>query len=466
MNTARVVVVGAGIAGLTAAYALRAAAPRIAVTVIDGADRIGGKLVVRAVAGMDVDVGAEAMLARAPDGIALATELGLGGQIVHPATTSASIFVGGALRPVPGGTVLGVPSDVDALRRTSVLTESGIAAVQGESTAGRVVEDASVGSVVGSRMGREVVDRLVDPLLGGVYAGRADVLSLCATMPALAAQLRDHDSVGAAARAVVAAAAPRQGPVFATLQPGLGVLPAALAAASGATIELRNPVREIARTPGGFRIVAGPVPQPVAIDADAVIVAVPAAKAAMMVRDVAPAASHELGGIDSASTALITLAFDDVRLPPGSGVLVPAVDGLSVKALTFSGQKWAHLAGTTTLVRASVGRHGDVTALQRDDDELASIVATEVAAITGVSARPVDALVIRWGGALPQYAVGHLDRVRRIRAAVDDVPGLAVCGAAYDGIGVPACIRSGRLAAARIAHHLQHRQVPEGQSRA
>jgi protoporphyrinogen/coproporphyrinogen III oxidase len=228
-----------------------------------------------------------------------------------------------------------------------------------------------------------------------------------------------------------------------------------VARASGARLRLGLPVRQIQATGAGFRVVMGPVPAPTVLDADAVIVAVPAQKAAGMLGELTAWAAHELSGIDYASTALVTLAYpESERWPAGSGVLVAPTENRAVKALTFSSQKWAHLAGGTAIVRASVARHGEERVLQRPDDELADIVTADVAALTGVATRPVEVRVTRWGGALPQYAVGHLDRVRRIRAEVDRVPGLAVCGAAYDGVGVPACIRTGRQAASRVLAHL------------
>jgi oxygen-dependent protoporphyrinogen oxidase len=442
-----VVIVGAGISGLAAAHAIGRSAR---VTVIDGASRIGGKLATSEVAGVPVDAGAEAMLARSQEGIALATAVGLADQIVHPATTSASLLIDGRLHPIPRGTLMGVPADVDAVRESGVLTDAAVNRLDDDPTGPPLGEDTSVGAVVGVRLGREIVDRLVDPLLGGVYAGRADVLSLQATVPALARALRLRGSVVAAARAAMAAAPRQEGPVFATLRGGLGSLVPAVARASGAEFRLGLTVREIERTPVGFRLVAGPVPDPTVLDADAVIIAAPASKAARMLADVAPVAAQELSRIEYASTALVTLAYPRTEFPHGSGVLVPASEGYGVKALTFSSQKWHHLSGAATIVRASIGRHGDTAALQVDDDDLAQHAAGEIAAMTGVSVAPIDRRVTRWGGALPQYAVGHLDRVRRIRAAVERVPGLAVCGAAYEGVGVPACIRSGQDAASRV----------------
>lgn len=447
-----VVVVGAGIAGLAAAHAI---GPAARVTIVEGAGRIGGKLLTAEVGGIPVDVGAEAMLARAPEGVGLAEAVGL--ELTHPATTSASLLVGGAFHPIPTGTLMGVPADIESVRAAGVLSEDGLAKLTADAATEPVTGDVSVAGLVAPRLGREVVDRLVDPLLGGVYAGRADVLSLRATMPALAEELRGEGSLLSAARHVLARSAPGTGPVFATVRDGLGALPAAVLRAAGAELRLGLPVREVRRTERGFRLTAGPVPAPTFLDADAVIVAVPAGKAAPMLRDVAPSASRELAGIEYANIALVTLAYPPVSLPPGSGALVPATEGRAVKALTFSSQKWPHIADGPVIVRASVGRHGEEALLHREDAELVELVTTEIAALVGVSAPPLAARVTRWGGALPQYAVGHADRVRRIGADIASVPGLEVCGAAYEGVGVPACIRTGQRAAARVLAHLTQR---------
>jgi oxygen-dependent protoporphyrinogen oxidase len=462
----RVVVVGAGIAGLAAAYTLRRAAPPgTAVVLLEGSAAVGGKLRVSTVAGVPVDEGAEMMLARVPEGVGLARAVGLADEFVHPATSAASVLVGGVARPLPAGTVLGVPADLGALRAAGVLSAAGLAEVEAEP--GRPAEplngDVGVGGYVGRRLGREVVHRLVDPLLGGVYAGRADLLSLRATVPALAQRLeRAGDGAGggsllAAARAVLAEAAGAGGQVFATLRSGLGVLPEAVARAAAADVRLGLPVRRVERTGAGFRVVAGPVASPTVFSADAVVVAVPAVKAAPMLATVAPAAAAELAAIEYASVAIVTLAYpaSAAHRLTGSGLLVPAGEGRAVKALTYSSIKWPHLAGLDVAVlRASVGRYGEEQTLHRDDADLVALVSGELAAITGLDTAPVQARVTRWGGALPQYAIGHVDRVRRIQAEVARVPGLAVCGAAYEGVGVPACIRSGVAAAGQVAAQL------------
>jgi protoporphyrinogen/coproporphyrinogen III oxidase len=473
MSGMRIVVVGAGISGLAAALALaRDAPPGTAVTVLEGSDRIGGKLRASTFGGVAVDEGAETFLARAPHGVGLIEAVGLGADLVAPATTSAAVVVGGRPLPLPAGTLLGVPADLDALAASGVLNRDALAAVRAEvDRPGEPIDgDVAVGEYVRRRLGAPVVDTLVDPLLGGVYAGRADLLSLRATIPALARRLTGPGPVPSlvdAARAARLEAAPAgaaglagggpAGAVFATLRGGMGSLPAAVAAASGAEIRLRTTVRRIERTEGGFRLTAGPVPDPTYLDADAVIVAVPAVKAAPMVADVLPAAAAELSTVPYASLAIVTLGYRGHRALPGSGMLVPAGEGRAVKALTHSSTKWPHLGGELTVIRASVGRFGAEKILHRDDDDLVALVSGEVAALSGMTGAPVVTRVTRWGGALPQYGVGHSDKIRRIRDSVATVKGIGFSGAAYDGVGVPACIGSGYAAAAKVLSDLAGR---------
>jgi oxygen-dependent protoporphyrinogen oxidase len=258
-------------------------------------------------------------------------------------------------------------------------------------------------------------------------------------------------------------------PVFTTLTGGLGTLPDKLADASGATIRVRSTVRELTRLPDGWRLTIGSAHAPEWLDADAVILALPARPASRLLAQVAGAApaAVALAEIRYASMAIVTLAYPDAAFPAppaGSGFLVPAVDARAIKAVTFSTVKWPHLRAAQNavgvhIVRCSVGRLGDEAILQRDDRALAALAAADLAAATGVRGRPADSRVTRWGGGLPQYSVGHLDRVARIRAGVAAQPGLAVCGAAYDGVGIPACIASARLAAQQVLAHLQAGQT-------
>lgn len=443
----RVAVVGGGIAGLAAALEVRRLQPAADLLLIEAAARLGGKIAVSEVGGLAVDEGADSMLTRVPEGLALLRAAGLDGESVSPAVASASIWTRGRLRPLPGGTILGIPTDLAALARSEVLTSAGLARVPLDLVlpGAGVADDVSVGTLVRRRFGGEVVERLVDPLLGGVYAGRADALSLQATLPQLVEPLRLSRSLLLATRAARATTPPPDGPLFASLAGGLGRLPAALARASGAQIRLGTTVRQVRRTPTGWSLLAGSPARPRQLSADAVVLAVPGSAASRLLGDLVPTAARELGELDYASVAIITLVLGAPLPGSGSGYLVPAVDGHATKAVTFSSRKWAHLAGDHAVVRTSVGRSGDAHVLQREDADLVRIVCDELSQAVGPLPPLVDSRVTRWGGGLPQYAVGHLDRVRRLRSALP--AGLAVAGAAYDGVGVPACARSGRDAA-------------------
>jgi oxygen-dependent protoporphyrinogen oxidase len=241
--------------------------------------------------------------------------------------------------------------------------------------------------------------------------------------------------------------------VFGAVRGGYRVLLDALVAASRAEVRLRTTVRELQRREGGWRLVLGPTTAPEPLDVDAVVLAVPAPAAARLLAGVAPTAARAAGEIELASSAVVALAFraqDATALPPTSGVLVAADEPLAVKAFTHSSNKWAHLAdGGLVRLRASLGRFGEAAALQVDDAELVARARADLRALTGITAAPVATHVQRWGGGLPQYGVGHLDRVRAVEQGLP--AGVAVAGAALHGVGVPACIATGRAAAERVA---------------
>ncbi|MFE7761710.1 protoporphyrinogen oxidase [Streptomyces sp. NPDC057438] len=457
-----VVVIGAGIAGLAAAHRLLDRGARV--TVLEATDRVGGKLLPGEIAGARVDLGAESILARRPEAVALAREVGLADRLLPPATASASLWTRGALRPMPKGHVMGVPGTASAL--SGVLSDEGLARIERDADLPRteVGDDVAVGEYVAARLGREVVDRLVEPLLGGVYAGDAYRISMRSAVPQLFQAALTHTSLTEAVRGIQerAAAAQQTGPVFMGIEGGIGRLPLAVAEsvrARGAEIRTLAPVTELRReASGSWRVVTGGTGsggQERVLRADAVVLAAPAPVAAALLGAEAPEAAAELAGVEYASMALVTLAYRraGLTLPEGSGFLVPPVDGRTIKASTFSSQKWGWIADENPdllILRTSVGRYGETAILDHDDAHLVDVSRTDLREATGLTAAPVETRVTRWDDGLPQYPVGHHARVARVREHLGKLPGLAVCGAAYDGVGVPACVASADAAADRI----------------
>ena len=458
----RVAVIGGGIAGLAAAVRLRdTMPPGTDIIVYEQGGVLGGKLRTGELAGVTVERGAESFLTAGPDGaesaaIALVRRLGLGDALVHPAAGGAALSIGGRLTPIPGGTLVGVPGDLSSIGSVAR------PATGRDQDRGRPLlaagEDVAVGALVRDRFGDEVVDRLVDPMLGGVYAGRADRLSLEVAMPQLARTARIEHTLQLAVRAAQAASKRVPGqPVFAAVDGGMSRLVAGAAAASEAVISLGLPVRGLTRTRRGWRLLLGPVPAPQTDDVDAVVLAVPAKAAARLLADVAAEAADAIAELDYASVALVGLALPPgTSLPELSGFLVPPSEGTLVKAATFFTRKWAHLGSATgpVIVRASLGRSGEEERLQFDDAVLAERAHRELGALIGAELPPPEASWIqRWGGGLPQYGPGHRDRAAAARAALP--AGLAVAGAAFDGVGIPVCIASGERAAEDLMKSLE-----------
>ncbi|WAP58845.1 protoporphyrinogen oxidase [Streptomyces sp. S465] len=459
-HTGHVVVIGGGIAGLAAAHRLLAGGARV--TVLEASGRLGGKLRAGEIEGVPVDLGAESMLARRPEAVELARAVGLGDRLQPPATATASLWTRGGLRPMPKGHVMGVPGDLAPLAASGVISEEGLARIarDRELPPTPVGEDVALGGFIAARLGREVVDRLVEPLLGGVYAGDVYRTSMRASVPTLFDVARSARPLTEGVRELTERAAQRQdGPVFMGIDGGIGRLPLAVAdavRAAGGEIRTEAPVRELRRTADGWTVAVDGTDGPPVVAADAVVLAVPAPAAARLLTGLSPVASAELATVDYASMALVTMAFrrDAIvgvdALAERSGFLVPPVDGRTIKAATFSSRKWGWLRDADPdlfVLRTSIGRFDDEADLKRDDADLVRMSLADLGEAVGLTARPVATRVDRWDGGLPQYPVGHLDRVARIRAEVAKVPGLAVCGALYDGVGIPACVGSGRKAA-------------------
>ncbi|MPY77497.1 MAG: protoporphyrinogen oxidase [Actinophytocola sp.] len=457
----RVALVGGGVSGLTAAYRLRQALGDDAeLTVFDAADRPGGKLRTESLAGTDVDVGAEAFLVRRPEAVALAEELGLGDRVVHPTSMRPLVRAGGRTTALPTGTLMGIPASAEQV--AGVLSEDGVAAVVAEPSLPAPTlpgHDVALGVLLRERFGDELVDRLVNPLLAGVYGGGADSLGLRAVLPALAERI---DAGARSLTEAIAALLPptSDAPVFGTLPGGLGVLVDALVDAARAEVVTGAMVRELRRSGTGWTLTVTTDAGTKTEDCDAVLLAVPAPAVRKLLATPGTAAT-DLADVELASMAVVTLALPrGTALPEASGILVGVGetwdDGtpFTAKAFTFSSRKWAHLDDGQALLRGSVGRFGEQDALRATDDELIRRVRADLAELTGVTAEPVAATVRRWGGGLPQYGVGHPERVGRIERDVAALGRIALAGATWHGVGIPACVATASAAAHRLADQL------------
>ncbi|MFA9429446.1 protoporphyrinogen oxidase [Egicoccus sp. AB-alg2] len=444
----RVAVVGGGITGLATAWHLR---DEMDVTVFEADGRLGGEVHTIHLGDAPLDVGADAFLARHPEGERLVRALGFGDDdLVAPASGQVHVWARGRLRPLPAGTVFGVPTDLRALARSGVLSPAALAraAMEPLLPRRRVVGDRSVADLVGERFGPAVVDALVEPLLGGVYAGRADRLSTQATVPPVWAAAREHRSLqrGLHEHRVKAAADAR--PVFLTVRGGMSRVIGRLRDDLADRVHVDRPVQALQRAEDVWHLdVAGRE-----VTFDRVVLAVPPAVAARLLVGVCDDAARELAGIPSASVGVVALAYDHADaadVPGGSGLLVPRSEGRLIKAATWTSRKWPHHADRERfLLRASVGRVDDASGLDLADDELAARVDAEVREAAGIRGRARAWHVQRWRDALPQYDIGHRARVERIRHALEAVPGLHVGGAGLDGLGIAARAKDAeRLAA-------------------
>ncbi len=475
--TPRAEVIGAGISGLVVAHDLRRAG--WAVTIREADDRIGGKIRSSPVGDRLVDAGPDTFLARAPAGRALCEDLGLADELTSPVSpVGAYIARDGDLHPLPPASMLGVPTDLDALTGSSLISPDGIAAARaaldrltsdtqpdelrtGAAGAGAAAigsaGDRSVGAVCRAQLGDEITDYLVDPLLGGINASDIDHLGLRAGAPLLASALDRSPSLIDGLRQLRPAAGPTLGtaegsPVFYGLPGGIArIVERLVEVLTGdgpgpvATIESSRPV---AAPLPGTEAVAGPPP-------DATVVATPAYAAAELVRAVSPDAASGLDGIPYASVAQATveLPVDAVAWElDASGILFPRVEGTLLTASTWFSTKWAHYRRPgTVLIRLTSGRFGDDRPAGLDDGELVEALLADLRTVMAVDGRPTATRVVRWSRALPQYGPGHRDRVEAITAALAaDAPSIHLVGAAYEGIGIPACIDHARATARRI----------------
>ncbi|HEX4434767.1 MAG TPA: protoporphyrinogen oxidase [Acidimicrobiales bacterium] len=466
MAARRVVVVGGGISGLTAAWELtggpvpRPGAPEV--TLLEASPRLGGPLRSEDLGGRLVDLGPDGFLGRRREAVDLCDEVGIADALVPIAARGASVWARGRLRSLPEGHALGIPTRFWPTARSGIVGLRGTLGLARDAVLPRPdvrgpLGDRAIGPLVARKLGRRVVDMLADPLIGGIHAGSVDDMSAAATFPPLLAAAQRRGGLMRGLRAEVPAPDPDGPPLFWALDGGMASLVGALEAGlriRGVDVRLSSPADLLERSAtGGWTIGSGSD----ALRADAIVLATPAPAAAALLRPHDDEAATLLGAIDYASVELVTFRVATDDLPPtldGTGFLVPrrsphkGREPWAVTACTYLDHKWPHLKREgETLLRASLGRSDDTRATEWSDEEIVDRAWEQLGALAGVSGLPIEARVVRFDNAFPQYRVHHLLRTAGIESALARLGGIVVAGAAYRGVGIPACIASGRAAA-------------------
>jgi oxygen-dependent protoporphyrinogen oxidase len=458
----RIAIIGGGISGLSAAYTLeekRQSGTPVEYVLFESSPRLGGVLVTDHVDGCIIEAGPDSFLTEKPWAADLCRKVGLGDQLIgsNDSDRKTYILTKGKLVELPDGLMFMVPTKIIPTVLSplfSVRTKLRMAA-EWFHPPHKATEDETVAQMVERHYGSEMVDLLADPLLSGVYGGEASQLSVRAVLPRFADMEAKHGSLGRAmlsARMKLAAATKAPAlPLFSSLKDGMQqMVDAVVACLNASSLKTSVPVQSVIRQDNGWTVSAGYETD----HFDALIMAIPTQAAAAVVQAADKDLSRDLGGIQYSSSVTVTLGYDEkvrASLPPGFGFLIPRSEGHRMLAATFVHNKFPHRAPQNrAIVRCFLGGARDEQILQVSEPGILEIVRSELREIIGLNAEPLFARVYKWKSAMAQYSVGHLERLQRIELLRQKLPGLALAGNGYNGIGVPDCVRSGAEAAGKV----------------
>lgn len=475
MTSPHFVVVGGGISGLSAAYQLqskaREASQSLRLTLVEAEPRLGGKLLTERHDDLIIEAGPDSFLSSKPAATELCEQLGIEQELVGTTQSGGGTYIlrSGRLEPLPEGITMLVPTKLKPLLSSRLLSPWGKLRMGLDFFVAprRDSGDESVGQFVRRRLGSEAFERMAQPLLSGIYAGDADQLSLLATFP----RLRDTElKYGSLTKGMLAQrrqakqsrpSSPRRS-AFLSLRGGLGALIDALGSAlEDVDVRLGVALASIERSDSGHYVLS--LASGETLVADGVVMAIPAFAAAQLLKPFDDVLANVLRQIPYISTATITMAYrkeDVTSHGAGRGFVIPKIENRELTAVTWVTNKFPGRApDDVALVRAFVGRAGRQEVVDLPDDEMIRLIRTELKQILGLDADPIHTEVFRWRNALPQYVIGHLDRVRQIDERMERIPGIRLAGAAYRGVGIPDCIQSGRTAATELLGSLQTANV-------
>ena len=459
-HSRHVVVIGGGVSGLTTALTVLADSPGpVSVTVLESQPAVGGIIRTSPFAGLPaVDEAADAFLTRVPWASQLATELGLGAALTAPTGAHAYVWHNG-MHTIPGDLLLGVPAKVRSFATSGLISPRGKIRAAIEPLLPRTTPKDSIGHYVRRRFGKEIHERLVDPLVGSIYAADTDNFSLAA-VPQLAALTTERSMLiaAASARKVAAKNPAANSPIFGSPLRGMGALIDTLAErviALGGTIRTSSTVENIERHGSGYQVsISGHT-----LTCDAIAIASPAKKSADFVHGLNKHAASLLRKWDHASVVLITMAIPADQWPShltGSGYLVPKPDQRWVTAASFGSNKWAHWRPNdgSMIVRVSLGRDG-LDVMHFDNDQLLNLALADMKLHLNADLTPTEVRTSRWAESFPQYRPHHFDTLEEVEKSINGHGGgVYFAGASYRGIGIPACVQQARTAGESILKHL------------